>query len=138
MAHRGSLVVVAFIGSALVVGCANEQCERGRLQVESTWEEVRDTAASLKNPRDFDEIDTHTKQARLEAWSAIAEKAETVRSSFETTNITWSAANKARDELVNRYNHADPSVRQGLTARGFGELVSRADERMGAYAAQCR
>ena len=138
MAQRfriGASVVGAL---AFLVGCQDVQCERGRLQVESTWEEVRDTAAALKDPGDFREIDLRTKQVRHQAWSTIAQKAETVRSSFETTNITWGAADKARNELVTTYNQADPAAKQGIVARSFGNLVAKADERTGAYQAQCR
>src|SRR6187402_1341338 len=75
---------------ALLVSCQNEECEASRLQLAQTWETLRDTASSRKQIPESSDLSKGEEAERIRVWTTIEERAELVRSSFETTQVTWS------------------------------------------------
>lgn len=120
-----SLVLFASLGCVVLAGCKDRQaCEEGRLRMARTWEEVKKTAAARKVPASYEVLSTKEKEERNAHWTPIEIQAETLRSSFETPQVTWDAAERARGVIQAKYaeipNDRDPLV------EGFGRQLSSA------------
>lgn len=118
------------------VACQNEQCEAERLGLEKTWETLRDTAISRKQiPEGVDLSDAEQKE-RIRVWTAIEEKAELIRSSFQTSQVTISPAEKARAELEQLFKPL--TVKDDPMTRGFATTLADADRRFQSFRQKCR
>jgi hypothetical protein len=125
------------LGGSLALGCQqNTQCEQGRLDLARTWETLRNTAASRKHVADDAEFTEQQRSERLQAWTKIEDKAELVRSSFETRQVTWDAADKARKDVAELYKGIgatnDPLM------QGFGVLLGTAEKQFASYRDACK
>jgi pectin methylesterase-like acyl-CoA thioesterase len=125
------------LGGLLALACQqNEKCEQSRLALTRKWETLRNTAASRKHVAEDSELNEQQKSQRLDQWSKIEDKAELMRSSFETQQVTWDAADKSRRELENLYKTAnDPN---DPLMQGFGVLLTSADKEYDEYRTQCK
>lgn len=120
-----------------VVACKDDAaCEQARLKMAAQWEEVRNTAGSLKTPKSFEEVDEAQKKTRHDAWLKVEQKAELIRSSFETTQITWDAARTAQRELAKLY--AEVPQTGGPLAESFPRLLNQASQQLAQFEGECR
>jgi len=133
------------IGIALVVGgssvfaegCKDKQaCEEARLRMSKTWEEVKKTAVARKIPASHEVVSEKERAAREARWAPIEIEAETLRSSFETPQITWDAAERARGVVVAKYNEI-PSNGNPLI-EGFGRQLASANVQYDKLKQDCR
>lgn len=129
----GSLSLLTVVGS----GCQNEQCESERLKLEETWETLRDTAISRKQIPEGLDLSESERKARIRVWTEIEEKAELIRSSFQTRQVTISPAEKARAELEGIFRPLVASSDDPMT-RGFATTLADADQRFAEFLETCR
>lgn len=122
--------------SVLLVSCQNEECEASRLQLAQTWETLRNTASSRKQIPEASDLSKTEETDRIRVWTDIEERAELVRSSFETTQVTWSSADKARADLGAAFKPIS-STDDPMT-RGFAVTLDEADQRMARFRKECR
>ncbi len=131
-----------FVGTAALVlagatACKDrEACERSRMKMEQTWAELRNTAAKRKVPASFEELSESDKANRLAQWTPIEQDAELLRSSFETRQITWQAAEKAHRELNEHASTLDTKG-QPLT-EGFARQLQAANAAFDQMRKDCR
>jgi len=138
--RRGGAATVS-VGLALAglvaLGCQqNTQCEQERLELAKTWETLRNTAASRKHVPEDSPLSEAQRTERLQSWTKIEEKADLIRSSFETRQVTWEPAERARKELEELYktaaNPEDPLI------QGFGVLLGTADKQYEGFRSACK
>jgi hypothetical protein len=134
--RRGGAAALALVG-LVALGCQqNTQCESERLELAKTWETLRNTAASRKHVPEDSALTEAERSERLQAWTKIEEKADLIRSSFETRQVTWEPAQKARKDLEDLYKGAanpnDPLI------TGFGVLLGTADKQYEGYRSACK
>lgn len=132
------LAWVASLSMAAVplVACQNEECEASRLQLAQTWETLRNTASSRKQIPEASDLSKSEEAERIRVWTDIEERAELVRSSFETTQVTWSSADKARADLAESFKPISSS--DDPMTRGFAVTLDEADQRMARFRKECR
>lgn len=132
VAACGALVVAASAATA----CHDPECEAARLELARTWETLRDTATSRKQIPEASSLSPGEEQERMRVWTTIEERAELMRSSFETTQVTWPSADKARADLGEAFKplagNDDPMT------RGFALTLNEADQHMASYRKSCR
>jgi hypothetical protein len=121
----------------VVLGCQQStQCEQDRLELTKTWETLRNTAASRKHVPEESPLTEAERAERLQSWTKIEEKAELIRSSFETRQVTWEPAERARKDLDGLYKSAanpnDPLI------QGFGVLLGTADKQYETFRSACK
>lgn len=106
------------------------------MELAKTWETLRNTAGSRKHVPEDSELTAEQRSERLETWTKIEDEAELMRSSFETRQVTWSAAEKARADLERLYagasNTEDPLI------QGFGVLLKDADRLYAGFRERCK
>jgi leucyl aminopeptidase (aminopeptidase T) len=134
---RSALLVAAgVIAAGAGVACQDPECEASRLELARTWQTLRDTATSRKQIPEGADLSQAQEQDRIRIWTAVEAHAELVRSSFETSQVTWSSAEKARAELNEAIkplaSNEDPMT------RGFALTLSEADRRMAEFKKTCR
>ena len=128
---------IALGGLLSVVACKDQEaCEKARLRMEAQWSEVRNTAGSLKTPKSYEELSEAQKKQRNDAWLKVEQKAELIRSSFETTQITWDAARRAQRELAQLYS--DVPQTGGALAESFPRLLNQASQQLALFEGECR
>ncbi|HTV22962.1 MAG TPA: hypothetical protein VMG12_29935, partial [Polyangiaceae bacterium] len=95
--------VIAFAAAVLAVNaataCHDPECEAARLELTRTWETLRDTATSRKQIPEGSNLSAGEEQERIRVWTTIEDRAELMRSSFSTAQVTWPSAEKARADL---------------------------------------
>ncbi|MEY2932498.1 MAG: hypothetical protein RL033_3247 [Pseudomonadota bacterium] len=121
---------------ALAFGCHDRECEGARLVLEQTWETLRDTATSRQQIPEGLSLSQGEQDERVRTWKSIEDRAELVRSSFETTQVTWSAADKARKELATLFTPLQ--AKDDPVTRGFATTLGDADKRMSSFRTQCQ
>jgi hypothetical protein len=130
---RVSVVVVA---GALAAGCHDPKCEASRLEMARTWETLRNTATSRKQIPEASGLSQAQEQERIRVWTTVEDRAELLRSSFATTQVTWPSADKARAELGEAFkplaSNVDPMT------QGFALTLSEADQHMADFRKTCR
>jgi hypothetical protein len=128
----GGLVAAAAFGS----GCHDPECEAARLELARTWETLRDTAISRKQIPEGSNLTQGQEQDRIRIWTTIEDRAELIRSSFETSQVTWPSADKARADLGEAFkpiaSNDDPMT------RGFALTLAEADQHMASFRKTCR
>lgn len=119
------------------VSCKDQQvCEQGRLKMERTWQNVKNTAGKRKIPPGNAELTASEKAQRLTQWQPIEDQAETLRSSFETRQITWGAAEKAHSTIHARFKEI-PATGDSLH-HGFGTQLQMASAEYSRLREQCQ
>jgi hypothetical protein len=131
----GAPAILALV--ALVLGaCHDEQCEAERLQLSQTWETLRNTATSRKQIPEGVDLSKSEEEERIRVWTNIEERAELIRSSFQTSQVTISPAQKARSELEQIFkplaSNEDPMT------KGFAVTLAEADKRFDSFRQNCR
>ena len=122
--------------AALAFGCHDRECEGARLELEQTWETLRDTATSRQQIPEGSSLSQGEQEERIRTWKSIEERTELLRSSFETAQVTWSAADKARKELATLFTPLQ--AKDDPVTRGFAVTLGDADKRMATFRAQCQ
>ena len=136
--NRFVCVAVALsIGCFSLGGCKDRQaCEEARLRMSRTWEDVKNTAAARKVPASYEVLSEKEKADREAKWAPIEIEAETLRSSFETPQVTWDAADRARGVIQAKFseipNDGNPLV------QGFGRQLSSANVQYEELKASCK
>ena len=124
------------MGVALASGCHDPKCEAARLELAQTWETLRNTATSRKQIPEGLDLSQAQEQDRIRVWTTIEDRAELLRSSFATSQVTWPSADKARAELGDAFkplaSNDDPM------SRGFALTLSQADQHMAEFRKTCR
>jgi hypothetical protein len=129
----GALGLVA----AALLGCQQSQeCEASRLELAQTWETLRNTATSRKQIPEASDLSKTEEGDRIRVWTEIEDRAELLRSSFETSQVTWSSADKARADLGRAFSPLASSV--DPMTRGFAITLTDADKRLEAFRKSCR
>jgi len=121
--------------AALAVGCHDRECEAARLELAQTWETLRDTATSRQQIPEGASLSQGEQDDRVRTWKTIEDRAELIRSSFETPQVTWRSADKARQELGAIF--APLQAKDDPVTRGFAVTLGEADKRMSSFRAQC-
>ena len=133
---RGYVRACWALGLLLLGACRDEQCEADRLQLTQTWETLRDTATSRKQIPEGTDLTKSEEEARIRVWTSIEDRAELIRSSFQTSQVTLGPAQKARTELEQLFKplteNADPMT------RGFALTLADADKRIDEFKKNCR
>lgn len=136
VARRLGIVGALAQAAALLVSCQSEECEAARLELAQTWEILRNTASSRKQIPEASDLSKSEEAERIRVWTDIEDRTELVRSSFETRQVTWSSADKARADLAEAFKPLagadDPMT------RGFAVTLGEADERMARFRKECR
>jgi hypothetical protein len=126
--------VVAVV--AVASACHDPECEAARLELARTWETLRDTATSRQQIPEGADLTQAEEQDRIRVWTTIEDRAELIRSSFETPQVTWPSAEKARADLDEVFkplaSNDDPMT------RGFVLTLNEADQNMASFRKSCR
>lgn len=122
--------------AAVTFGCHDRECEGARLELEQTWETLRDTATSRQQIPEGLSLSQGEQDERVRTWKSIEDRAELLRSSFETTQVTWTAADKARKELAILFTPL--TAKDDPVTRGFAVTLGDADKRMTTFRTQCQ
>jgi hypothetical protein len=126
------LVVAVGIGAA----CQDRECEAARLELARTWETLRDTATSRKQIPEGSNLSPDEERERIRVWTTIEERAELMRSSFETPQVTWPSAEKARADLGEAFKPL--ATKEDPMTRGFALTLNEADQHMANFRKSCR
>jgi len=129
-------VAVSFAAGALAFGCHNRECEAARLELTQTWETLRATATSRQQIPEGLSLSQAEQDDRVRTWKSIEERAELIRSSFETSQVTWPSADKARRELGTLF--VPLQAKDDPVTRGFAVTLAEADKRMSRFRGQCQ
>lgn len=122
--------------AVLAFGCHDKECEGARLELEQTWETLRDTATSRQQIPEGTSLSQGEQDERVRTWKTIEERTELLRSSFETSQVTWTAADKARKELATLFTPLQ--AKDDPVTRGFAVTLEAADKRMATFRSQCQ
>jgi hypothetical protein len=134
---RLSLVAAVGLVAAALLGCQQSQeCEASRLELAQTWETLRNTATSRKQIPEASDLSKGEEGDRIRVWTEIEDRAELLRSSFETSQVTWSSADKARADLGRAFSPLASST--DPMTRGFAITLTDADKRLEAFRKSCR
>jgi hypothetical protein len=133
-ALSGALVALSLV--VVGTGCHDPECEAARLELTRTWETLRDTATSRKQIPEGADLTQAEEQGRIRVWTTIEDRAELLRSSFETSQVTWPSAEKARGELGEAFKPL--ASKDDPMTQGFALTLNEADQRMAAFRKSCR
>ncbi len=97
---------------------------------------MRATATARQQIPEGAELSKLEENERIRLWQSIESKADLIRSSFETKQVTWPSADRARKELGAIFTPLE-SQDDPMT-RGFGVTLAEADKRIAAFRSQCR
>lgn len=129
-------VVALAVAVAFAPACHDPECEAARLELARTWETLRATATSRKQIPEGANLSQGEEQERIRVWTTIEERAELMRSSFETTQVTWPSADKARADLGEAFKPL--ASKEDPMTRGFALTLNEADQHMASYRKSCR
>jgi hypothetical protein len=124
------------VAGALAFGCHDRECEAARLELTQTWQTLRATATSRQQIPEGLGLSEGERDERVRTWKGIEDRAELIRSSFETPQVTWRSADKARQELGTIF--APLQAKDDPVTRGFAVTLADADKRMAAFRGQCQ
>jgi hypothetical protein len=130
----GWVMVTTLVG--VTGACHDPECEAARLELARTWETLRDTATSRKQIPEGSGLSQGEEQERIRVWTAIEDRAELMRSSFGTSQVTWPSAEKARADLARAFKPIE--AKDDPMTRGFAVTLSDADQRMASFRKSCR
>lgn len=127
---------VLAVALGITTACQDRECEAARLELARTWETLRDTATSRKQIPEASNLTPGEEQERIRVWTTIEERAELMRSSFETPQVTWPSADKARADLGEAFKPL--AAKEDPMTRGFALTLNEADQRMANFRKSCR
>lgn len=133
---RGLGAIGLALTALVTLACHDQECDAARLELTQTWETLRATATSRQQIPEGTELSKLEENERIRLWKSIESKADLIRSSFETKQVTWPSADKARRELGAIFTPLE-SQNDPMT-RGFAVTLAEADKRMAAFRGQCR
>lgn len=119
-----------------IAACQDRECEAARLELARTWETLRDTATSRKQIPEGSNLSPEEERERIRVWTTIEERAELMRSSFETPQVTWPSAEKARADLGEAFKPL--ATKEDPMTRGFALTLNEADQHMANFRKSCR
>jgi hypothetical protein len=122
--------------AVLASACHNPECESARLELARTWETLRDTATSRKQIPEASNLTPTQEQERIRVWTTIEDRAELVRSSFSTTQVTWPSADKARADLGDAFKPL--AANDDPMTKGFALTLNEADKKVADFRKTCR
>jgi hypothetical protein len=129
--------LVALLGAgALLLGCRDRECEAARLELTQTWESLRATATSRQQIPEGLSLSQGEQDERVRTWKSIEDRADLIRSSFETPQVTWPSADKARRELGAIFTPLQ--AKEDPVTRGFAVMLGEADKRMSTFRGHCQ
>lgn len=128
--------VCAALAVAASAACHDPECEAARLELTRTWETLRDTATSRRQIPEGSNLSPGEEQERIRVWTTIEERAELMRSSFETPQVTWPSADKARADLGEAFKPL--ATKDDPMTRGFALTLNEADQHMASFRKSCR
>jgi hypothetical protein len=134
-----ALAAIGLVASGIFVagaGCHDPECDGSRLELARTWQTLRDTATSRKQIPEGLDLTEAEEQGRIRVWTTIEDRAELLRSSFETSQVTWPSADKARSELGEAFKPL--ASKDDPMTQGFALTLNEADQRMAAFRKSCR
>lgn len=135
LVRKGACLLAALaLGAA--IGCQSSECEAARLELASTWQTLRDTAISRQQIPEGTDLSQAEQQERIRVWTAIEDRAELARSSFETPQVTWSSADRARADLGATFEQVSGS--DDPMTKGFALTLSEVDRQMADFRKACR
>lgn len=138
--RRSSIRFVAIVALAAAAtsaaACHDPECEAARLELARTWETLRDTATSRKQIPEGSNLSPGEEQERIRVWTTIEDRAELMRSSFGTAQVTWPSAEKARADLAEAFKPL--ASRDDPMTRGFALTMNEADQHMASFRKSCR
>lgn len=126
------IALAAWAGS----GCNDAECEKARMELAKSWEELRNTATSRQQIPPATSLSASQKDERIRTWTEIEASAELLRSSFGTSQVTWSPAQKARSALGEQFERVAKT--DDPVTQGFGTAMKVADQLMKSYDQRCR
>ena len=106
------------------------------MKMADTWETIKYTAGKQKVPPSHMDVTSAQKAKQRALWQPIEDQAETLRSSFETTQITWDAAEKAHQAIQQQYSQV-PAGGDAMS-QGFGTQLQMASAEYAQLRKQCR
>lgn len=130
------LLVCAALAAGAATACHDPECEAARLELARTWETLRDTATSRKQIPEGASLSPGEEQERIRVWTTIEERAELMRSSFGTSQVTWPSADKARADLGEAFKPV--AAKDDPMTRGFALTLNEADQHMASFRKSCR
>jgi hypothetical protein len=132
------IIRIAALAAAVVFApaCHDPECEAARLELARTWETLRDTATSRKQIPEGAGLSQSEEQERIRVWTTIEDRAELMRTSFQTTQVTWPSADKARADLGEAFKPL--ASKEDPMTRGFALMLSEADQHMAGFRKTCR
>lgn len=133
---RSRLLTALFVAASAATACHDPECEAARIELARTWETLRDTATSRKQIPEGSSLSPGEEQERIRVWTTIEERAELMRSSFGTAQVTWPSAEKARADLGEAFKPV--AAKDDPMTRGFALTLNEADERMASFRKSCR
>jgi hypothetical protein len=137
MSRTAIMVCLITFGAAGVASCRDEAaCEKSRLELAKKWEELKNTAGTYKTTKEDEELSTAKKEERLRVWSAVEDKAGLVQSSFSTRQVTWPAADQARQAINQKLQAVAATGDQRV--EGFSQLVHAAGAQYEQHKQKCQ
>ena len=128
-------VASCLAAAAVSLGCHDRECEAARLELAQTWQTLRDTATSRQQIPEEVNLSKDEQTERVRIWKSIEDRAELIRSSFETPQVTWPSADKGRRELGAIFTPLQ--AKDDPVTRGFTVTLSEADKRMASFRGKC-
>ncbi len=137
MSRTAIMVCVIAFGAVGAVSCKDQAaCDRSRLELSKKWEELKNTAGSYKTTKEDEEIPTAKKEERLKVWGGVEDKAALVQSSFATKQVTWPAADQARQDINQKLGAVAATGDQRVES--FSQLLRAAGAQYDQYKDKCR
>ena len=122
--------------AGLASACHDPECESARAELARTWETLRDSATSRKQIPEASNLTPTQEEERIRVWTTIEERAELVRSSFSTTQVTWPSADKARADLGEAFKPL--AANDDPMTKGFVLTLGEADKKVADFRKTCR
>jgi hypothetical protein len=131
------MVCLITSGAAGVVSCKDQAaCERSRVELAKKWEELKNTAGAYQTTKEDEELSTAKQEERLKVWSAVEDKAGLVESSFSTRQVTWPAAEQARQDINQKLQAVAATGDQRV--EGYSRLVQAAGAQFAQSKQRCQ
>jgi hypothetical protein len=132
-----TVIMVCLIAFGGVVSCKDRAaCERSRLELAKKWEELKNTAGAYKTTKEDEDLTPAKKEERLKVWGAVEDKAGLVQSSFATKQVTWPAADTARQDINQKLQAVAATGDQRVES--FSLLLRAAGAQYEQYKQKCR
>ncbi|MEN9581229.1 MAG: hypothetical protein RJA70_4238 [Pseudomonadota bacterium] len=124
--------------SGMGIACEpNRECERERMALARSFEQVQLTAAKAKvlSEERAKSMDTDAKKDHVGRWSLLENKAGLLHSAVMTEQVTWNSAEDALKESRAKFESATPS---SPFEQGFGVALAQAQVAFENFRSKCR